>query len=307
MKKLLLTALMAAGFGMAAMAQEGDTTRTESNEYRRDQVDSTEMRDDVNRDRILNESDSLSQDAERESTNYQQDAREMRDSVQQDAEQASDELGNNAREMRDSVEQDAERMGDDIESDAEATRDSVEQDAEQLGNYLRQGAQETKQNAQQGADSLKEDAEQAGQSMQQGVRDAGNNIRQGNDQSLDTRQAEEDNTRTSAQDQENRDSVSSDMSSTSTMNNNSGNMSGSSNNASVGTPAEVDVVEGKEGPNNEVVYSFNGELWYVDRESKQMVKADESKLKDSKHKVMVHEGTESSGKRTQKGEGKKKS
>src|ERR1044071_4438973 len=112
MKKLLLTVFAAAAFGMAAMAQEQDTTRTESNEFRRDpnRVDSTEMRDDMEGDRVLNESDSLSQDAERESTNYQDNARELRDSLRNDAEEASDELRQDASETRDSLEQDAERM-----------------------------------------------------------------------------------------------------------------------------------------------------------------------------------------------------
>jgi hypothetical protein len=59
-------------------------------------------------------------------------------------------------------------------------------------------------------------------------------------------------------------------------------------------PSELEVVEGKEGPNNEIVYKFKGEMYYVDRESKQMVKADGAKLKDSKHDVMVHEGANTS-------------
>jgi hypothetical protein len=298
MKKLLLTAFAAAAFSAAALAQERDSTRSESNEYRRDPIrtdstnmnaDSTEMRDDMQRNDVLNESDSLSQDREGESTDYRQDARERRDSLQQDAEQASDELRNDARQTRDSIRQDAERMGDDMEDDADQAKDSVEQDAKELGNYLKQSSDKAADKTREAGESVKQGAEQAGQSMQQGVQEAGNTIRNGNDRSLDTRQAEEDKTRTTAQDRENQKSD--NTSNTGTMNSTS-NMEGSSQNGNMGgTPSPVEVVDGKEGPNNEIVYKYNGELWYVDRETKQMVKADESKLKDSKHDVMVHEGT----------------
>lgn len=51
--------------------------------------------------------------------------------------------------------------------------------------------------------------------------------------------------------------------------------------------SEVEVVESKEGPNSEVVYRFQGDLFYVDREEKKLVKADESELKDATHKTIV--------------------
>lgn len=50
---------------------------------------------------------------------------------------------------------------------------------------------------------------------------------------------------------------------------------------------EVDIHESKEGPNNEVVYKYQGELYYVDREKHEFVKANESQLRDSGHKVIV--------------------
>jgi penicillin-binding protein len=57
---------------------------------------------------------------------------------------------------------------------------------------------------------------------------------------------------------------------------------------------EVEILENKEGPNNEVVYKYQGELYYVDREKGQLVKADESQLKDSDEKVIVKEGQSTS-------------
>ena len=55
--------------------------------------------------------------------------------------------------------------------------------------------------------------------------------------------------------------------------------------------SEVEVVESKEGPNSEVVYKFQGEMFYVDRNEKKIVKADESELKDATHKTIVKENT----------------
>ena len=60
------------------------------------------------------------------------------------------------------------------------------------------------------------------------------------------------------------------------------------------TPAdrhEVEVVEDKEGPNNEVVYKYQDGLYYVDRNQKKLVKADESQLKASKSKPVIIDGT----------------
>lgn len=50
---------------------------------------------------------------------------------------------------------------------------------------------------------------------------------------------------------------------------------------------DVEVVENKEGPNSEVVYKFQGEMFYVDRDEKKLVKAEESELKDATHETIV--------------------
>jgi hypothetical protein len=71
-------------------------------------------------------------------------------------------------------------------------------------------------------------------------------------------------------------------------------------------PASVEVLEGKEGPNGEVVYRVNDELYYVDQ-TKQMkfVKVEEKDLRDSNHKVTVREGEQySSDKKVKKGKSK---
>lgn len=53
---------------------------------------------------------------------------------------------------------------------------------------------------------------------------------------------------------------------------------------------QVEVLEGKEGPDNQVVYRVNGELYYVDRDKKEMVKVSESDLKDSEHPAVIRQG-----------------
>jgi hypothetical protein len=54
---------------------------------------------------------------------------------------------------------------------------------------------------------------------------------------------------------------------------------------------EIEVLEDKEGPDNQVIYKYQGELYYVDREQKQLVKIEESQLKDAEHKAIEHNAT----------------
>ena len=54
---------------------------------------------------------------------------------------------------------------------------------------------------------------------------------------------------------------------------------------------EIEVLEDKEGPDNQVIYKYQGEFYYVDREQKQLVKIEESQLKDAEHKAIEHNAT----------------
>ena len=54
---------------------------------------------------------------------------------------------------------------------------------------------------------------------------------------------------------------------------------------------EIDVLEDKEGPDNQVIYKYQGEFYYVDREQKQLVKIEESQLKDAEDKAIEHNAT----------------
>ena len=63
-------------------------------------------------------------------------------------------------------------------------------------------------------------------------------------------------------------------------------------NAGMNTAPELKVVEGKEGPNNEVVYEYQNDYFYVDREEKKLVKVEKSELQDANHEVIVKDGSE---------------
>ena len=59
------------------------------------------------------------------------------------------------------------------------------------------------------------------------------------------------------------------------------------------TMHEVEVLEDKEGPDNQVIYKYQGAFYYVDREQQQLVKIEESQLKDAEHKAIEHNTTTS--------------
>ncbi len=64
---------------------------------------------------------------------------------------------------------------------------------------------------------------------------------------------------------------------------------------------DIEVLEDKEGPDNQVIYKYQGEFYYVDREQKQLVKIEESQLKDAEDKAIEHNamsGNEPEKKRT---------
>lgn len=203
-----------------------------------------------------------------DTTSMDSTSNEFRQAAEQ-MENEGDSLQQDATQMRDTLMEQGNDAGNQLRDDAREMRDSVRQDAEQAGNEMKQDAQQT-------ADEVENRVRTTGDNLKQGATRTGNEVKQEAEQATEPTQNE------SSGENANQDQGSSTMT--------------SENSGENATPSELEVVEGKEGPNNEVVYKFNGEMWYVDRASKEMVKADESKLKDSKHKVMVHEGTTTNAK-----------
>src|SRR5690606_25103365 len=121
---------------------------------------------------------------------------------------------------------------------------------------------------------MEQGAERAGDEIEQSAEQTGENMDQATDETLDEMNQEIESTvegQNGEQSSENR--------------NDQGN-------ASLNTAPELEVVEGKEGPNNEVVYQYQGEYMYVDRENKKLVKAEESELQDADHEIIVKDGQE---------------
>lgn len=259
MKKIMITALAVASCMMAAVAQEQDSTRQESNEYRGDpsEVDSTMFR--RNQEGQILQQDSVSQEEERESTNMQQPT-STQDSLQQDANQ----LGNELRQGADEAEQEANEAKQDAEEDVEEAASDVQRRAEGVRENAEQKASEVENEAENTGSNIRQDVEHTKDEVQRRAMESNNQVDQGTEQVTDST--------------------------------NVGNSNASDSTNQQGAPAamaEIGVVEDKEGPNNEVVYEYQGKLWYVDREKQQLVEANQDSLKSTEHKVMVKEGTTS--------------
>jgi len=170
----------------------------------------------------------------------------------------------------------------------------TEQETKDAGNELRQGAEQTGDQIEQTADSAKQDAEQAGNEIKQETQEAGNEVQQGAERTGEqmeqaTDSAKQDAERTGNEIQQGVDRTKDQMDSSS-------QSSPSSNATDMGASAqppmqEIEVLEDKEGPDNQVIYKYQGEFYYVDREQKQLVKIEESQLKDAEDKAIEHNAT----------------
>ena len=188
--------------------------------------------------------------------------------------QDSTSINNNLRQGA----QEAEERTEDAGNQLQQAGDSVKQDAQDAGNELRQGAERTGSEIEQGANEAAQDAKEAGQEVQQGAEQTGNEIKQG---------AEKAGTEMEQGAERAKDKM---EASPSSMDNSSPNAMDNQNTMSSNeqaAPAEIEVLEEKEGPNSQVVYKYQGGLYYVDRDQKQLVKIEESQLKDAEHKAVV--------------------
>lgn len=165
----------------------------------------------------------------------------------------------------------------DIDQRNQFRNESLEQTENNLDstfNDLNEELEEEEQNIRDESDQAEQNIEEGGQDIEQGAENVEQNAREAG-QDME-RSAEDSLQQDGGQPQ-------SDMNQ---------NESGKGAQAGI-TTEEIQVVEGKEGPNNEVVYEIDGDMFYVDREKKELVKVKKSDLKDSKHEVEVKEGTAS--------------
>ena len=175
--------------------------------------------------------------------------------------QVQDTVSNDLRQGVQETQEDAKEAGNEFQRQTEQTGQEIKQDAQEAGNEVKQDAQEAGQ-------EIKQEAQDAGNQIQQGAERAGEEMEQGAEKAQDRMQMER------QPDQQNP----------------SDNATGMN---TMPPQTEIEVLEDKEGPNNAVVYKYQGGLYYVDRETKQLVEIEESQLKDAQHNAIEHNATTS--------------
>ena len=164
---------------------------------------------------------------------------------------------------------------------------SIAQVQDTTSNNLRQGAQETQQDVKDAGNEVKQDAEQTGNEIKQETKEAGNELKQGAEQTGEQIQQGAERTGEQMEQGAERAKDQMDSSSQATPSNEAMDMG-----ASAQPPMQdIEVLEDKEGPDNQVIYKYQGEFYYVDREQKQLVKIEESQLKDAEDKAIEHNAT----------------
>lgn len=220
MKKTLLTVCAAALFTIAVNAQDKDSTRTESNQFR-----NSEQKENKTADEAIDSA----------STDFKQGVN--------DAERDAEKAGDNIREEKENVREGVNETAEDVKEGVERTGDKIEQTTEKAGDDIKKGVKRTD-------DQMERSTEKAAEEIKQ---DPNGDNTEGNK----TTESTEPNQQASA------------------------NFKSSS---------QIEVVEAKEGPANQVVYKYQGGFYYVDREEKKLVKIEESELSDSDEKIIINEG-----------------
>jgi hypothetical protein len=136
------------------------------------------------------------------------------------------------------------------------------------------------QQQQEPSNQFNQDATQSRDSVNQNDMEPGNQIQQNPEQSQDMQPGQPQSENMNYQRSEKSDTTLNQMN----------DQFRSSVQGEAMTAPDVEVVKDKEGPDNQVVYQYQGELYYVDRDKKELVKAKESELQDAKHDVIVEEG-----------------
>ncbi len=158
--------------------------------------------------------------------------------------------------------QDTSSINNNLRQGVEQTEERTQEDVNRTGNEIKQDAESTGDQIQQSADS-------AGKEIQQGPERTGNEIQQGGERANDNINQNSPSTN------ESQDQAPAPMGSENSVG------------ATDAPQHEIEVLEEKEGPNNSVIYKYQGGLYYVDKAEGKFVKIEESQLKDAEHKAIV--------------------
>jgi hypothetical protein len=174
------------------------------------------------------------------------------------------------------------QVQDSVNNNLRQGAQETQEEMKEAGNELRQGAEQTGEQIEQGAEDVKQDAEQTGNEIKQDAQEAGNEVRQ--EAESTGNEIQQGAERTGEQMEQEAEQAKDQMDPSSQAN-------PSPNATDMGASAqppmhEIEVLEDKEGPDNQVIYKYQGGLYYVDREQKQLVKIEESQLKDAEHKAI---------------------
>jgi hypothetical protein len=223
--------------------------------------------------------------------NTDQDNRNQFRQTEEQQQQSADSISTDFRQGVNEAEQEAEQAEDNLQQesnefrrDAREAGENIEEGAERTGNQIEEGAEET-------SEDVEKAAEQTGEDIEQAADETGEDIRQGVERTGDEIEEETDEATIEVQDQNG------EQRTEQTLNNMNQEFRSTVDPNGQDTPMEmpeIEVVESKEGPDNQVVYKYQGEFYYVDREKQELVKAEESELEDADHRVIVKEGNEES-------------
>jgi hypothetical protein len=179
-----------------------------------------------------------------------------------------------------SMAQDTTSINDNLRQGVEETEEEAQEAGNEFQRRTEQAGDEIQEETQEAGDEMRQGAEETGDKIQQGVEETGTEIQQGAERTEENIEQEADEAKEKL-DQETSPSSQYAPTEKSDTENSVGSTSGSAQ------QSEIEVLEEKEGPNNQVVYKYQGELYYVDREQKQLVKIEESQLKDAEHKAII--------------------
>lgn len=195
-------------------------------------------------------------------------------------------INNNLRQGAQEVEEETQEAGNELRQESREAGEEIKEESQEAGQDAKEAGNELREGAERTGEEIEEGAEKTGEQIEQGAEKTGEQIEQGAERTGE--EMEEGAERT--KDQLDQDGPSS-------QNNQDPNATGE--NAVGAAPAqhEVEVLEDKEGPNNQVVYKYQGELYYVDRDQKQLVPIEESQLKDAEHKAIISDDAQDESKK----------
>ncbi|MEO5602112.1 MAG: hypothetical protein ABIR06_14430 [Cyclobacteriaceae bacterium] len=190
--------------------------------------------------------------------------------------QDRDTTQNQSNEFRNTEQQ--QQQTNPAQEAVDSTADSTATDFQQGVNETEREAEQAGENIRQESQNLRNDAEKTGEKIEQGAEEASDDLNKGLNRAGDKQTKERMEQSPDGKKGQMKDNAENKMNEQATAN------TGGS---------ELEVVEAKEGPQNEVVYKYQGELFYIDRVEKKLVKAEESVLKDAKHQVIIKENMNS--------------